>query len=144
MLNDIEFVWDAQQSAWDRQVKALKKFKEKNGHCHVPWRYEDDRVLCVWVRDQRRHYSYLQQGKPTHMTQERVAQLESMGFLWDTTEATWFQNYHNLVKYVESKYLVDDDEVFDAFFACSRGGSICFCRSCLLYRAWRLSCTYSL
>lgn len=71
----------------------------------MPWKYDENPVLCVLVRDQRRHYSYLQQGKPTHMTPERVKELEEIGFAWDTNDATWFQNYFQLVKYSESKFL---------------------------------------
>jgi hypothetical protein len=35
LLNNVEFVWDAQMSAWDRQVAALKKFKNQMGHWYV-------------------------------------------------------------------------------------------------------------
>lgn len=35
LLNSIGFVWDAQLSAWERQVNALKDFKKKMGHWYV-------------------------------------------------------------------------------------------------------------
>jgi hypothetical protein len=40
------------------------------------------------------------------MTPERVKELEEMGFAWDTNDATWFQNYFQLVKYSEGKFWI--------------------------------------
>jgi hypothetical protein len=35
LLSSIDFVWDAQLSAWERQVNALKEFKKKMSHWYV-------------------------------------------------------------------------------------------------------------
>ncbi len=38
--------------------------------------------LGSWVAVQRKEYKALQQGKPSKMTEERIIQLESIGFEW--------------------------------------------------------------
>jgi hypothetical protein len=53
-LDDIGFVWDAFERAWEEGFEALKQFKVREGHCHVPQRYvEGTFKLGVWVNSQR-------------------------------------------------------------------------------------------
>lgn len=50
----------------------------------------------MWVKEQRRHYALMKQGKPSHMTERRAAALDEVGFCWDTHEATWLERFREL------------------------------------------------
>ena len=60
----------------------LKKYKEKYGDTLVPSIYEDNPKLGTWVHHQRRQYKKFREGKPCHITEERIQALESLGFVW--------------------------------------------------------------
>jgi len=52
--------------------------------------------LDGWVKRQRCHYRRFQKGHPSAMTQERIEQLESIGFIWDRQENLWQQRFAQL------------------------------------------------
>jgi hypothetical protein len=79
----------------------LKTFREQTGHCHVPLSHPQYPKLGLWVKEQRRHYTLLRQGKQSHMTTERAAELDKIGFCWDTHEATWLERFRELTEYKE-------------------------------------------
>lgn len=99
MLNELGFAWNAQEAAWARHLQDLMAFRAETGHCHVPLSLEKYPKLGLWVKEQRRHRTLLKQGKPSHMTAERVEQLDSVGFCWDTHEATWLERLRELKEY---------------------------------------------
>ena len=41
ILNDIRFIWDALQDAFDLRLSQLVEYKEANGDCNVPMGYKD-------------------------------------------------------------------------------------------------------
>ena len=67
---------------WRTMYLELKEFSEKNGHCRVPQRYPKNPKLGLFVKAQRRQYKLMVQGKKSTLTHERLAALESLGFLW--------------------------------------------------------------
>lgn len=99
LLNALDFTWNAQEAAWDRSFQVLKRFREEHGHCHVPNNQAVYRKLGLWVKEQRRHYSLLKQGKPSQMTYQRCKILDSVGFCWNTSEATWLERLKQLTAY---------------------------------------------
>jgi hypothetical protein len=99
LLQRIDFAWNAQESAWARNLQHLQQFRQVHGHCHVPMEDPLYPKLGLWVKEQRRHYTLLQQGKRTHMTAERVQQLEAMEFCWDTHHATWLDRLNELAEF---------------------------------------------
>jgi hypothetical protein len=101
MLDELDFAWNAQEAAWDRHMKDLKAFREQNGHCHVPLNHPECAKLGLWVKEQRRHYTIMKQGKQCHMTQERTEELDSIDFCWDTHEATWLERIRELSEFRE-------------------------------------------
>ena len=101
MLRSINFEWNAQEAAWDRHMKNLHSFRKEYGHVHVPLNHPDYPKLGLWAKEQRRHYALMQSGKPTHMTLERSKNLESVGFIWDTQEATWMGRLVQLKRFKE-------------------------------------------
>lgn len=63
LLNAIGFDWT--EPEWDRLYHDLEGFKEKHGHCNVPFEYEN-RELAIWVKTQR----------------ENKTMLDMIGFQW--------------------------------------------------------------
>ena len=52
----------------------LKKFKDSEGHCNVPYRFSDNPELGRWI-------SY-QQERRSKISKERASKLHSIGFTW--------------------------------------------------------------
>jgi len=101
LLNHLGFTWQAQCAAWNRHFNNLCSYKEENGTCLVPLNDDKYPQLGLWVKEQRRHRSLMVRGKHSHMTQERVDILNSIGFCWDSHEASWWDKFKELQKYKE-------------------------------------------
>jgi hypothetical protein len=81
-LEDIGFIWDSHNSAWEERVAELRRFKKRHGHCNVPSSYKENMRLATWVKCQRRQYKLFWQGKASNITLERIEQLQELGFEW--------------------------------------------------------------
>jgi hypothetical protein len=67
---------DDQEITWNKMFGNLCKYKEEQGHCDVPFTYENDPELARWVSVQRIVFRL---GK---MDQSRRQRLEDIGFTW--------------------------------------------------------------
>ena len=106
MLERIGFIWSAHEASWEESYDHLVQFRNQYGHCRVPTRYPADQQLATWVKMQRRQFRLLKalskntRGKDdatstsstssgssskekSHMTWDRVARLDEIGFEWD-------------------------------------------------------------
>jgi len=76
-LEGIGFNWIRKQKSdsgqWEERSNELVIYKEKNDTCNVP---QNQGALGRWVSKQRHYYK---KGK---LSQERVTQLEGIGFVW--------------------------------------------------------------
>ena len=90
-LDKLGFVWHQYNATWTDRYQELVQFREKNGHTVVPTTNSN---LGIWVGTQRKQYRLMQQGKPTHMTAERVQLLDEIGFVWHVN--TWNERYEEL------------------------------------------------
>jgi len=81
-MERLDFVWDTQAVAWATRLADLKEFVKRHGHASVPTRYHNH-ALAVWVKSQRRQYKLYRQGQHSTLTDERVAQLETLKFEWN-------------------------------------------------------------
>jgi len=85
-LDGIGFDWGKSKtdlaSIWNVRLQQLCEFKVQFGHSVVPRKYADNPKLGRWVRNQRREYRLYKQGKPSPMREERIRELESVGFKW--------------------------------------------------------------
>jgi hypothetical protein len=84
-LNAAGFVWDsALEEQWNTMFKRIGQFKQQYGHCNVPKSFKGDdengRHLGCWVFQQRQ-----KRNTTDTLSLERKEKLESIGFLWDTT-----------------------------------------------------------
>jgi hypothetical protein len=82
-LNELGFVWDSHSIIWEERWKELRDFVEQYGHPNVPTRYDPNKQLALWCKCQRRQYKLFAAGdKRSNMTPERIAKLESLGFVF--------------------------------------------------------------
>ncbi|KAL3758562.1 hypothetical protein ACHAWU_008316 [Discostella pseudostelligera] len=93
-LNDLGFKWAIRVSRtpWESRLDELKRFKDEHGHCNVPSTYPKNQPLAYWVFKQRGQYRiYMDRGPVVsgesaqicHMTPERIAKLDALGFEWN-------------------------------------------------------------
>ena len=72
-LDSIGFNWDRNPDVrWEIMFEELMKFKEREGHCNVPYSYSDNPELGTWVRNLQR--------QRLKTSKERALKLDSIGF----------------------------------------------------------------
>lgn len=81
-LANVGFCWDTHESTWHARLNDLKEFRDKHGHCICPTNYADNPKLGTWIHHQRRQYKKFKEGKPCHITAERIKALDNLGFVW--------------------------------------------------------------
>eukprot|EP00985_Skeletonema_marinoi_P012441 scaffold6003_cov126-Skeletonema_marinoi.AAC.1 len=85
-LEAIGFVWVLQakgpQVKWEERFAELKAFEKEHGHTNVPSVYPTNPQLGNWVTEQRTHYRLKKEGKQSSMKNERIRELEAIGFVW--------------------------------------------------------------
>ena len=73
------------ETVWHQHYADLLQYKEEHGNCIVPQNYSDKK-LGLWVMQQRRQYTLLQQGKNSSLSgkrgEYRLRLLEEIGFVW--------------------------------------------------------------
>ena len=94
-LEGIGFVWDVTEEAWEKNFLELKRFQEEHGHCKVPQRYPQNPQLASWVSNQRKDF------KKGDLSEDRIARLEELGFVWDVFEEVWEKNFLELKRFQE-------------------------------------------
>jgi len=100
LLNKINFTWKI--NVWNERYQELKAFKENNKKFSVP---TTKKQLRSWITTQRSHYRFLQEGKPSQMTQERIKLLEKIGFTWKTRE-DWQTRYDEYLQFINETGLL--------------------------------------
>ncbi|KAL7469173.1 hypothetical protein ACHAXS_009476 [Conticribra weissflogii] len=93
-LEAIGFEWDSPM--WDKRLEELIEFKKEKGHCDVPINHPG---LGIWVVNQRFNIH--------EMSKERVAALDSLGFIWNhnrkkQTNKAWDKQYNNLLDFIQA------------------------------------------
>jgi len=88
-LESLGFVWGESRPCWNDHIDHLKEFQQQHGHTLVPANFPENTGLSKWVRRVRVAYSLMQQGKfkkgaTIKLTPERINQLKSIGFVWNT------------------------------------------------------------
>ena len=73
-LDELSFVWDPFDTAWEVMFAELKRHRERFGHCNVPHGWSENPKLGSWVLKQRQRCRKLPQG--------RKARLDELGFEW--------------------------------------------------------------
>ena len=110
-LDEIGFVWEPHEAAWEEMYKKLINYKDKFGNTEVHEQWDADSRLGIWVRDQRRQY------RIEDLSDDRIMKLEEIGFVWEPFEVLWMRMYNRLIKYknkfgdthVPSNYVEDPE-----------------------------------
>lgn len=88
-----------QACQWSEKFEELCLYRKANGHCLVPHTYRENLPLARWVKRQRYQYKLMKEGKPSTMTEDRVKDLEDIGFVWDSQGAAWSERLEELRAY---------------------------------------------
>ncbi|CAJ1954453.1 unnamed protein product [Cylindrotheca closterium] len=92
-----------QEVQWAEKFQELLNFKAQNGHCLVQHTsqggQECDSGLSRWVKRQRYQYKLKQEKKPSALSDERVQQLEEVGFVWYSHAVIWEERRLELEQY---------------------------------------------
>ncbi|MDY4960168.1 MAG: Helicase associated domain protein, partial [Chlamydia suis] len=94
-LEELGFVWDVTEEAWEKNFLELKRFREEHGHCKVPWRYPKNPQLASWIFDRRKDFN---RGD---LSEDRIARLEEIGFVWNVFEEEWEEKFMELKRFRE-------------------------------------------
>jgi hypothetical protein len=92
-LDELGFVWDPYEAAWEDMFRQLEAFKAREGHCNVSQSYLSP--LGIWLNNQRR----LQ--RRGQLSPERIKRLERIGVIWEPREALWEEMFQALVAFRE-------------------------------------------
>jgi hypothetical protein len=79
LLNEIGFIWDANESAWNEGFEYLLKFIKREGHARVPARHKEENYpLGGWASRQRKNMD----SKLRRLPDSRKQKLDEVGFVW--------------------------------------------------------------
>lgn len=91
---------------WKRRVSELREFFKDRGHFNVP---KCESRLFHWLSNVRKYYFRWKQKKATYLTEDRVADLATVGILnyWErafaekASDAVWFKKFDAMRNFVE-------------------------------------------
>lgn len=92
----------AHDRAWDRGITFAQLYRERFGNLNVPTKHviSDDSGaefrLGHWISEKRSHRL---RGK---LAQDRIAQLDTLGMIWDLREAKWRLHFEAAEEYCKS------------------------------------------
>jgi len=89
-LESINFTWAKRKGehSWLQKYNELLEYKKEFGHVDVPTKYVENKALGRWVSTQRAQYKFLQTGKKSQLTEERLRKLKAVGFVFDLMSST--------------------------------------------------------
>ena len=89
---------------WSEWLKEAKCFVQDNGHCVIPHNYPKNQELAHWAKRQRYQYSKKFQpgnNNTSSLTQERIQDLNKLGFCWSLREDIWSKRFDELCQFCE-------------------------------------------
>jgi len=81
---------------WMNRYQELVQHKKQHGHCNVPYRWPGGAALAQWVKRQRHQFKLKQEGRHSNLTDDRLALLQELDFVWDSRAAAWEERFENL------------------------------------------------
>jgi superfamily II DNA or RNA helicase len=93
-LEEIGFEWTPRDSVWNEGYEKLLAYKTAHGNVDVPKTPKTD--LGTWVSVQRRARN---KGE---ISNERLQQLNEIGFVWDAHESRWDEMFRQLLAYKDA------------------------------------------
>ena len=94
-LEDIGFIWDKFEEAWERGYQETLKYKQEFGNANTPATYKtpDGFNLGWWQGTQKGYYNNRK------LNNEKIKRLEDIGFIWNPLDKAWEKGYQESVKY---------------------------------------------
>jgi hypothetical protein len=97
--HNVQFPWSDSEARWQSLLTELEEFKDKEGHLNVP----QNTKLGRRVNNLRYKYTkFLEKGgdsSSVSFTQERLDELDALGFVWDVYEEQWQNQFKDLMKF---------------------------------------------
>jgi len=86
--------WGTKDAAWWRACGILEAYRDREGHCNVPYAHDEGVALGQWLEKQRRDRS---RGR---LRPARLARLEAIGVRWEQTkEIQWESQFQSLERF---------------------------------------------
>jgi glycerol-3-phosphate cytidylyltransferase-like family protein len=83
LLNELDFVWDANEYKWQLKYKELAEYQSNNGYGALPRQNDPGMApLYRWVVYQRNAYKKWVKGEKSSLNSGRVALLDQLGIHW--------------------------------------------------------------
>jgi len=127
LLNKINFDWDTNHSyMWNRRMEKLRQYKREHGHINLTKADDTNGAetefegLGSWLDTQRTEYRFKMNGLHTHLTDERVEELERLGIVWSIWDFKWNAKYEEVKKFYLRRNMLRD-EAASAEFGCGVG-----------------------
>eukprot|EP00980_Cylindrotheca_fusiformis_P007464 scaffold1538_cov109-Cylindrotheca_fusiformis.AAC.6 len=98
-LKSLGFSFNTKNFLWEARFRELVDFKNKTGHCDVPYGWNENKELSKWVQKQRYLYTLKTRGSKSNLTDEREEKLRALGFVWNASSTSWDTHYHALCQY---------------------------------------------
>jgi len=93
-LNELGFVWNVRELAWETGFKFLCTYRQEFNNCLVPDKSQYNSFsLGTWVSKQRQRASKLTSGQ--------FNRLDGLGFIWDVKTSKWEKGFQYLLAYKE-------------------------------------------
>lgn len=89
------------EDRWNERYTELKNFVRRNGHAHVPVRYQANLPLSKWCKRQRYQWRLKYEGKHSTLSDSRESKLNALGFLWDIRLTVWEERFQELLQFKE-------------------------------------------
>ena len=86
-------VWEPVPQRWQEMYSALAAYKREHGDCNLPYESAEHPRLAAWVASLRSRRGSNRLG------QEKIKQLDALGFVWNRRAARWEAMYAALVEY---------------------------------------------
>lgn len=89
-LERVGFPWNGRDARkkeqWESRFRQLLDFKEKQGHCNVPFYSSEYRTLSNWANRQKTAYRKILNGsmeaRHINVWKKRIERLDQVGFEW--------------------------------------------------------------
>ena len=93
-LESIGFIWEPLKSNWEKQFRYLEQYVNENNHFpDSNTIYPLENNLGLWCINQRFLYNN------NRLSKDRIIQLESIGFIWDSIDQDWEKQFTYLQEY---------------------------------------------
>ncbi|MBF0158734.1 MAG: helicase associated domain-containing protein [Magnetococcales bacterium] len=92
-LSSMGVAMDSRMAEWEAMLWRLTAFYHQHQHVVVPKNWPDDSLLPFWIETQRRL------RKRGQLSEQQIARLDQLGFLWDTQDVYWEEMFGTLAEF---------------------------------------------